>query len=62
MEFIKNYFEENKIERHPLFEKGFLSVGCTHCTKKTVNLVEPRSGRWPEKTKTECGIHKDYFK
>ena len=62
MKFIDNYFEKNKIERHPLFKKGFLSIGCTHCTKKTIDLDNPRSGRWSDTTKTECGIHKNFYK
>ncbi|MFL2660804.1 MAG: phosphoadenylyl-sulfate reductase [Alphaproteobacteria bacterium] len=62
MKFIDNYFEKNKIERHPLFKKGFLSIGCTHCTKKTIDLENPRSGRWSDTTKTECGIHKNFYK
>lgn len=62
IKFIDNYFVENKIERHPLFEKGFLSIGCTNCTKKTINLENPRSGRWSHTSKTECGIHKNYYK
>lgn len=62
MKFIDHYFEKNKIERHPLFKKGFLSIGCTHCTKKTIDLENPRSGRWSDTTKTECGIHKNFYK
>ena len=55
--FVNSYFESNKIERHPLYEAGYLSIGCTHCTIKSSVIENPRSGRWADKIKTECGIH-----
>jgi len=55
--FIDSYFITNNINRHPLFQFGFLSVGCTHCTTKSSIIDNPRSGRWAGKIKTECGIH-----
>ena len=55
--FIDSYFSKNKIKKHPLFTKGYLSIGCTHCTVKSFNIKNPRSGRWSNKMKTECGIH-----
>ena len=56
-EEVNNYFLENKIPRHPLFNQGYLSIGCTHCTSKAKNKDDVRSGRWENLTKTECGIH-----
>ncbi len=56
-EFVDEYFKENNINRHPLFKKGYLSIGCVNCTVRTLNSDDPRSGRWSNKTKTECGIH-----
>lgn len=55
--FVNSYFKINNIDRHPLFETGYLSLGCTHCTVKTSVIERPRSGRWADKIKTECGIH-----
>ncbi len=55
--FVNTYFEKNKINRHPLFEQGYLSIGCINCTEKSIDSSNPRSGRWSNKTKTECGIH-----
>ena len=57
--FVNSYFKINNIDRHPLFEAGYLSLGCTHCTVKTSVIDSPRSGRWADKIKTECGIHYD---
>ena len=54
---VNNYFLENKIPRHPLFNQGYLSIGCMHCTSKAKNNDDIRSGRWENLTKTECGIH-----
>ena len=55
--FVSSYFEENKIRRHPLYESGYLSIGCIHCTVKAISSDDPRSGRRINKIKTECGIH-----
>ena len=56
-DFVNSYFKIHNIERHPLFESGYQSLGCTHCTVKTLKIDSPRSGRWANKIKTECGIH-----
>ena len=55
--FVNSYFKIHNIERHPLFESGYQSLGCTHCTVKTSKIDSTRSGRWANKIKTECGIH-----
>ena len=60
--FINLYFKKNNLDRHPLYKFGYLSVGCTHCTIKTSIVDNPRSGRWADKIKTECGIHYDFKK
>ena len=57
--FIEDYFYSNNLPRHPLFEQGYLSIGCRQCTQKNKNIEDPRHGRWSDKNKTECGIHLD---
>ena len=57
MRDIQHYFDANNIPRHPLYERGFLSVGCHHCSMPSTDPNDPRSGRWQGKDKTECGIH-----
>ena len=52
-----NYFEVNSLPKHPLLKKGYFSIGCVHCTFKTTDKINIRSGRWKNKMKTECGIH-----
>jgi len=51
------YLKEHKLPKHPLFEKGYLSVGCWPCTKPVQPGDDERSGRWAGLEKTECGIH-----
>ena len=51
------YIEERKLPRHPLFDKGYLSIGCWPCTRPVQPGDDERSGRWAGKEKTECGIH-----
>ena len=54
---VSEYFKTNNLPKHPLVKEGYLSIGCTHCTHKSSNKNDPRSGRWINQTKTECGIH-----
>ncbi|MBI1977778.1 MAG: phosphoadenylyl-sulfate reductase [Candidatus Omnitrophica bacterium] len=51
------YIKEHKLPQHPLFEQGYLSIGCWPCTKPAQPGDDERSGRWAGKEKTECGIH-----
>lgn len=51
---VDEYMELYGLPRHPLEEKGFSSIGCTHCTIPGVG----RNGRWSESGKTECGLHR----
>ena len=60
--FVDSYFDFHKINKHPLFAKGYLSIGCINCTIKSSNVNDPRSGRWTDNIKTECGIHYSYNK
>lgn len=45
--------EKHKLPFHPLKDKGYHSIGCTHCTSPG----EDRDGRWNNNPKTECGLH-----
>ena len=47
------YMKLHFLPKHPLHEKGYNSVGCTHCTV----AGKAREGRWVDKSKTECGLH-----
>jgi phosphoadenosine phosphosulfate reductase len=52
-EDTKNYIQKNNLPEHPLLSQGFHSVGCVHCTV----AGHGRTGRWANKSKTECGLH-----
>ncbi|MEM9403005.1 MAG: phosphoadenylyl-sulfate reductase [Pseudomonadota bacterium] len=56
-EQVTDYFSENELDYHPLYEHGYLSLGCQPCTRAVGDGADERSGRWTEKGKTECGIH-----
>lgn len=40
-----------------LHEHHYPSLGCTHCTAPVMPGDDPRSGRWKNFAKTECGLH-----
>jgi phosphoadenosine phosphosulfate reductase len=48
-----SYIKENNLPEHPLLRSGFSSVGCFQCTV----AGRGRTGRWINKSKTECGLH-----
>ena len=54
---IRTYMEENRLPRHPLVSQGYPSIGCMPCTTPVKPGEDPRSGRWRDQDKTECGIH-----
>lgn len=56
---IYNYMKDNKLPYHPLYEKGYLSIGCNpeSCTRAVKPGEDPRSGRWSGTDKIECGIN-----
>jgi phosphoadenosine phosphosulfate reductase len=53
---VHAYITEKGLPRHPLWEKGYSSIGCEPCTALAGDEGD-RSGRWRGKAKTECGIH-----
>jgi phosphoadenosine phosphosulfate reductase len=51
------YMQRHGIPEHPLFDKGYASIGCAPCTRPILAGEDERAGRWSGTTKTECGIH-----
>ncbi|MGH7821499.1 MAG: phosphoadenylyl-sulfate reductase, partial [Candidatus Binatia bacterium] len=51
------YLVQHGIPEHPLFEKGYASIGCAPCTRPILAGEDERAGRWSGTGKTECGIH-----
>jgi phosphoadenosine phosphosulfate reductase len=56
---VKEYNEAHDVPVHPLYAKGFTSIGCTPCTRATAAGEDPRAGRWwwEKNAPKECGIH-----
>lgn len=54
---VWRYIVENNVPYNPLHDRGYPSIGCTHCTKPVAAGADPRSGRWQGFEKIECGIH-----
>ena len=50
------YVGSHQIEYLPLYDQGYLSIGCEPCTTLPEDPTNPRSGRWGG-NKLECGIH-----
>jgi phosphoadenosine phosphosulfate reductase len=50
---VWNYIADNDVPYNGLHDKGYASIGCTHCTTPSGD----RNGRWAGADKTECGIH-----
>ena len=54
---VTAYIRKHDITPHPMFNLGYLSVGCQPCTTRVAEGEDPRAGRWRNHNKTECGIH-----
>ena len=51
------YLNEFNLPRHPLEDKGYISIGCEPCTRKWNFGEDNRNGRWFGLKKTECGLN-----
>lgn len=55
---VFRYQQAHGIPEHPLFEQGYVSVGCAPCTLPVgADARDERAGRWAGTAKTECGLH-----
>jgi phosphoadenosine phosphosulfate reductase len=50
---VWRYIAEHDVPYNPLHDRGYASIGCTHCTRPG----DGRDGRWSGSAKTECGLH-----
>jgi phosphoadenosine phosphosulfate reductase len=59
LEEVKAYNKARAVPEHPLYAKGYTSIGCSPCTRPTAEGEDPRAGRWWWETNApkECGIH-----
>jgi phosphoadenosine phosphosulfate reductase len=50
---VWRYISAHDLPYNPLHDRGYASIGCTHCTKPG----DGRDGRWTGSAKSECGLH-----
>lgn len=54
---VAAYIAANHVIVNPLLNQGYPSIGCMPCTTPVAEGEDPRSGRWRDQAKTECGLH-----
>ena len=56
---VWDYLRENDVPIHPLYERGYTSIGCAPCTRAVAPGEPVRAGRWWWETDApkECGMH-----
>ena len=56
---VEEYIRKNDVPMHPLYARGYASIGCAPCTRAVEAGEDERAGRWwwEQDTKKECGIH-----
>ncbi len=55
---VWTYIKIFEVPYNALHDRNYPSIGCTHCTAPVTEGDDPRSGRWKNFGKTECGLHK----
>ena len=58
-EDIEKYTVTHDVPRHPLYAKGYTSIGCAPCSRATEAGEDERAGRWwwESGVAKECGLH-----
>ena len=53
------YLDRHQVPRHPLYARGYTSIGCAPCTRATRPGEDERAGRWwwELDSTRECGLH-----
>jgi phosphoadenosine phosphosulfate reductase len=53
------YAREQRLPMHPLYERGYTSIGCAPCTRAVGPGEDERAGRWWWEAggDRECGLH-----
>jgi phosphoadenosine phosphosulfate reductase len=56
---VEAYIRAHGVPLHPLYARGYRSIGCAPCTRAVKTGEDERAGRWwwEHETKKECGIH-----
>jgi phosphoadenylyl-sulfate reductase (thioredoxin) len=58
-EQVERYIRDRDVPLHPLYLRGYTSIGCAPCTRAVAVGEDERAGRWwwEQETSKECGIH-----
>ena len=56
---VERYIRERDVPVHPLYARGYTSIGCAPCTRAAAAGEDQRAGRWwwEQEASRECGIH-----
>lgn len=56
---VWDYVKEHHIPTHPLYARGYPSIGCAPCTRPVEAGEDERAGRWwwEQDSVKECGLH-----
>lgn len=54
---VWKYILDHQLPYNELHDRGYPSVGCTHCTRPVREGGDEREGRWAGTNKVECGLH-----
>jgi phosphoadenosine phosphosulfate reductase len=54
---VWRHIYQRQVPFNPLHNQGYLSIGCTNCTRAVRAGEDERAGRWAGFNKTECGLH-----
>jgi phosphoadenosine phosphosulfate reductase len=56
---VLDYLRAYDVPRHPLYERGYRSIGCDPCTRPVQPGEHERAGRWwwEQDAAKECGLH-----
>ena len=57
-ERVWSYIDEYRVPYHPLYDRGYRSIGCAPCTRPSRPGEQSRAERWWwEQGAKECGLH-----
>jgi phosphoadenylyl-sulfate reductase (thioredoxin) len=58
-EQVDDYIWQHGVPMHPLYARGYTSIGCAPCTRAVEAGEDQRAGRWwwEQPARKECGIH-----
>ncbi len=56
---VKDFISNHNVPYNLLHDKGFVSIGCSPCTRAVQEDEDFRAGRWwwEDNSKKECGLH-----